>query len=175
MLPNRALLSAFIVALLSPLADAQEPLRIQSLQRCGDLLASDRQDWCMQVSGLDEKIPALHLGDDTLPSSAVKRYEGGLRLQLNSEEHRSAPLWLEDGSRASNPVWLSLQGSHVLAAGPDEVAKNMDGLTTYVDLVSLLIEESHDGLEEARRLAKKYDARVVGAIPRSTSTSCACR
>jgi hypothetical protein len=34
----------------------------------------------------------------------------------------------------------------VIAAGPDEVAKNMDGLTTYVDLVSLLIEEKYDGL-----------------------------
>jgi hypothetical protein len=165
MLPNRALLSAFVVALLSPLAEAQEPLRIQSLQRCGDLLASEKQEWCMQVRGLGAKLPRLRLGDDTLPASAVKRTGDGLRLQLNSNEHRSAPLWLEDGSRASNPVWLSLHRSHVLAAGPDEVAKNMDGLTTYVDLVSLLIEESHDGLDEAKRLAKKYNAKVVGAIP----------
>ena len=37
MLPNRALFSALVVALLSPLAEAQEPLRIQSLQRCGDV------------------------------------------------------------------------------------------------------------------------------------------
>ncbi len=41
----------------------------------------------------------------------------------------------------------------------------MDGLTTYVDLVSLLIEENHDGRREAERLADKYGARVVGAIP----------
>lgn len=41
----------------------------------------------------------------------------------------------------------------------------MDGLTTYVDLVSLLIEEQHDGLGEARRIAGKYGAQVVGAIP----------
>lgn len=126
MLPSRVLLATFIMAALSPLADAQEPLRIQSLQRCGDLLASERQDWCMQVRGLGEKLPTLRLGDDTLPASAVKRSGDGLRLQLNSKEHRSAPLWLEDGSRASNPVWLSLHRSHVLAAGPDEVAKNMD-------------------------------------------------
>ncbi|MGA4815792.1 S8 family serine peptidase [Pseudomonas aeruginosa] len=45
------------------------------------------------------------------------------------------------------------------------MAKNMDGLTTYVDLVSLLIEENHDGRREAERLADKYGARVVGAIP----------
>lgn len=41
----------------------------------------------------------------------------------------------------------------------------MDGLTTYLDLVSLLIEEKHDGAAEARRIADKYGAQVVGAIP----------
>ena len=45
-----------------------------------------------------------------------------------------------DGLR-SNPVWLSAGRSQVLAAKPDEVARNMDDLTTYVDLVSLIIEE----------------------------------
>ena len=165
MLPNRVVLSALVMAVLCPLANAQDALRIQSLQRCGDLLAGEKQEWCLQVRGLGEALPKLRLGEDTLPASAVQRSGDTLRLQLNSNEHRSAPLWLEDGARASNPVWLSLHRSHVLAAGPDEVAKNMDGLTTYVDLVSLLIEESHDGLDEARRLAKKYDAKVVGAIP----------
>lgn len=165
MLPNRALLCAFFMTVLSPQAEAQEALRIQSLQRCGDLLAIDRQDWCLQVRGLGAKLPRLHLGDAILPASLVKRSEGRLRLQLSRAEYRSAPLWLEDGPRVSNPVWLSLNRSHVLAATPGEVAKNMDGLTTYVDLVSLLVEESHDGLDEARRLAKKYDAKVVGAIP----------
>lgn len=165
MLPNRVVLSALIMAVLCPLANAQDALRIQSLQRCGDLLAGEKQEWCLQVRGLGEALPKLRLGEDTLPAAAVQRSGDTLRLQLNSNEHRSAPLWLEDGARASNPVWLSLHRSHVLAAGPDEVAKNMDGLTTYVDLVSLLIEESHDGLDEARRLAKKYDAKVVGAIP----------
>ncbi|MBA4242348.1 MAG: peptidase S8 and S53 subtilisin kexin sedolisin [Pseudomonas sp.] len=164
MLPKRAFLCVLALALLSPLAHAEQALRIKSLQRCGDLLATDRQEWCLQVRGLGEKVPRLRLGDKTLPAKAVQRSEGGLRLQLSRDEHRSAPLWLEDGSRVSNPVWLSLNGSHVLAAGPDEVAKNMDGLTTYLDLISLLIEESHDGLEEARRLAQKYDAEVVGAI-----------
>ena len=41
----------------------------------------------------------------------------------------------------------------------------MDDLTTYVDLVSLIIEEDHEGLEKARQLAEKYGAEVVGAIP----------
>ena len=46
----------------------------------------------------------------------------------------------------------------------DEVAKNMDGLTTYLNLVSVLIEEHHDGLRQAQRIADKYGAQVVGAI-----------
>ena len=55
--------------------------------------------------------------------------------------------------------------SQVLAAGPDEVAKNMDGLTTYLDLVSLLIEEKHDGRREAERLAKRFGAAMgAGAV-----------
>lgn len=165
MQPNRALLCAFFMALLSPLADAAEALRIKSLQRCGDLLDNQHQDWCLQVRGLGSTLPKLHLGESTLPASLVCRSEGGLRLQLSTAQYRSAALWLEDGERVSNPVWLSLNSSHVLAATPDEVAKNMDGLTTYVDLVSVLIEESHEGRDEASRLAKKYGAEVVGAIP----------
>ena len=73
-------------------------------------------------------------------------------------------MWLEVDGQASNPVWLTRQRSHVVAAGPDEVAKNMDGLTTYLNLVSVLIEERYDGLQEARRIADKYGAQVVGAI-----------
>jgi hypothetical protein len=38
-----------------------------------------------------------------------------------------------------------MRNSHVVAAGLSELAKNMDGLTTYVDLVSLVIEEDQDG------------------------------
>ncbi|MFP3681887.1 peptidase S8 and S53 subtilisin kexin sedolisin, partial [Pseudomonas sp. SIMBA_041] len=32
-------------------------------------------------------------------------------------------------------------------------------------LVSLLIEEKHDGRKEAQRIADKFGAKVVGAIP----------
>lgn len=165
MLPKIALFCALALGACCAVASTEQPLRIEGLQRCGNLFEHERQQWCMQVRGLGEQMPTLRLGGTTLPASVIERSENGLRLELRRDEHRSAPLWLEDGSRASNPVWLSLNSSHVVAAGPDEVAKNMDGLTTYVDLVSLLIEEKHDGLDEARRLAKKYDAKVVGAIP----------
>ncbi len=148
----------------NPAAAAQEPLRLESLQRCGDLLQSRRQEWCLTVRGLGEGTPQLKLGAKAIPASAVQRDGKNLRLRLDSADYQSGPLWLEDGPRASNATWLTLRNSHVLAAGPDEVAKNMDGLTTYVDLVSVLIEENHDGLKEAKRLARKYGAKVVGGI-----------
>lgn len=161
------LLAAFITLLMllaGAMAQASEGLRIESLKRCGDLLDTRRQDWCLTVRGLSAQPPTLKLGDKTIPSSAVVREADRLRLRLDSSERQSGPLWLEHGTRTSNAVWLTLRNSHVLAAGPDEVARNMDGLTTYVNLVSLLIEERHDGRQEAERLAGKYGANVVGSI-----------
>jgi hypothetical protein len=57
-----------------------------------------------------------------------------------------------------------MAGSHVLAATPQQVAKNMDGLTSYVDLVSVIIEERFNGADEAERIARKFGANVVGSI-----------
>ncbi|WP_457970215.1 S8/S53 family peptidase [Pseudomonas sp. R4-84] len=145
-------------------AMAQEPLRLESLKRCGDLLEIERQEWCLTARGLGEATPQLKLGEKAIPADRVQRDGQRLRLHLDKADYQSGPLWLEDGPRASNAVWLTLRSSHVVAAGPDEVTKNMDGLTTYVDLVSVLIEESHDGRQEAERLANKYGARVVGSI-----------
>ncbi len=162
---RRAVFAILFASLGSPLVAAETPLRLERLERCGDLLASERQEWCLRVRGLGAGLPRLLLDGRELPVTALRREGDGLRLRLDRRGHASGPLWLEQGGRSSNPVWLTLNGSHVLAAGPDEVAKNMDGLTTYVDLVSLLIEENHDGRREAERLADKYGARVVGAIP----------
>ncbi|MEW3924962.1 efflux RND transporter permease subunit [Pseudomonas aeruginosa] len=162
---RRAVFAILFASLGSPLVAAETPLRLERLERCGDLLASERQEWCLRVRGLGSGLPRLLLDGRELPTTALWREGDGLRLRLDRRGHASGPLWLEQGGRSSNPVWLTLNGSHVLAAGPDEVAKNMDGLTTYVDLVSLLIEENHDGRREAERLADKYGARVVGAIP----------
>ncbi|WHS62573.1 S8/S53 family peptidase [Pseudomonas sp. G2-4] len=145
-------------------AAAPEPLRLESLTRCGDLLDGRRQDWCLTVRGLGDGTPQLKLGGKAIPADAIQREGAKLRLRLDSASYQSGPLWLEDGPRASNATWLTLRNSHVLAAGPEEVAKNMDGLTTYVDLVSVLIEEDRDGPQEAERLADKYGAKVVGSI-----------
>lgn len=143
---------------------SQEPLRLEQLKRCGDLLENAQQDWCLRVRGLGAAAAQLKLGSQVLPQDAVQRDGDQLRLRLDSRRYQSGPLWLEDGPRTSNAAWLSLRNSQVVAAGPSEVAKNMDGLTTYVDLVSVLIEEDQEGRQEAERLARKYGATVVGSI-----------
>ena len=139
-----------------------KPLRLKELQRCGDLFASDELTFCLRSEGLGKGELKLQLNDK--PVEVERRGDDRLRLTLRKAEHASGPLWLEQGGQRSNPVWLTLNGSHVLAASPEAVTKNMDGLTTYVDLVSLIIEERYEGLDEARRLADKYGAEVVGAI-----------
>ncbi|MGO3987486.1 S8/S53 family peptidase [Pseudomonas sp. SAS7] len=144
---------------------APDTLRIKQLQRCGDLLGEGGQQWCLRAEGLGADVPKVWLGGVRLPTADIERTGDRLTLNLAKQAQRSAPLWLEYDGRTSNPIWLTRQRSHVVAARPDAVAKNMDGLTTYVDLVSLLIEEKHDGLGEARRIAGKYGAQVVGAIP----------
>ncbi|MCQ4314284.1 S8/S53 family peptidase [Pseudomonas stutzeri] len=138
------------------------PLRLKDLQRCGNLFATDELTFCLRSEGLASGDMKLMLSGK--PLQVTNQEDERLRLTLRKDEHQSGPLWLEQGERRSNPVWLTVNGSHVLAAGPDEVAKNMDGLTTYLNLISLIIEEKYDGLDEARRLAKKYGAEVVGAI-----------
>ncbi|MFJ4386756.1 S8/S53 family peptidase [Pseudomonas sp. NPDC089408] len=144
---------------------AADSLRIKQLQRCGELLGEGGQQWCLRAEGLGGGLPTVWLGGAKLPPASIEWQDDRLTLKLTNQARGSAPLWLEDGGGSSNPVWLTSQRSHVVAAASDEVAKNMDGLTTYVDLVSLLIEEKHDGLREARRIADKFGARVVGAIP----------
>ncbi len=162
-LPFASLALALLASALPTLA--AEPLRLVNLQRCGDLLNNERQDICLRTNGLQAGAVRVLLGGEALPDSAVQRDKHGLRLQLDPKRYKSAPVWLEQQGTASNPVWLSLNSSHVVPAKPDEVAKNMDGLTTYTDLVSLIIEEDSDGLSTAQQLAKKYNAQVVGAIP----------
>ncbi|MGK9418203.1 S8/S53 family peptidase [Pseudomonas cedrina] len=159
-----AFLATFFSLAASTSALAQEPLRLEDLKRCGDLLENRQQDWCLKVGGSGDATPQLKLAGKALPSGALQRDGNQLRLRLDSVQHQSGPLWLEDGARRSNAAWLTLRNSHVVAATPGEVAKNMDGLTTYVDLVSVLIEEDHDGRQEAERLAHKYGATVVGSI-----------
>lgn len=165
------LAAALALTLIAASAAAEQPsqseqsLRVEQLQRCGDLLAMDIQEFCLRVSGLDDTDFQVKLNGTPLQTEDLDHNGDRVRVSIDSADAQSGPLWFEQHEQSSNPVWLSLKGSHVLAATGQETAKNMDDLTTYVDLISLIIEESHEGAEEAQRLAEKYGAEVVGMIP----------
>lgn len=160
-----ALMLIGTVAVAEQSAQVEQPLRVEQLQRCGNLLTLDMQEFCLRVSGLENNDFQIKLNGTALQPDDITRDNDRVRVSISSADAQSGPLWFEQYDQTSNPVWLTLNGSHVVAATDQEVAKNMDGLTTYVDLVSLIIEESHDGAQEAQRLAEKYDAEVVGMIP----------
>lgn len=143
----------------------EQSLRIKQLQRCGNLLTLDTQEFCLRISGLENDVFQLKLNGTALQPGDITHDNDRVRVRISSADAQSGSLWFEQHDQSSNPIWLSLNGSHVVAATDQEVVKNMDGITTYVDLVSLIIEESHDGAEEAQRLAEKYGAEVVGMIP----------
>ncbi|MFC4726738.1 S8 family serine peptidase [Coralloluteibacterium thermophilus] len=155
------LLAATVLALLLPApASGGEgaPLRIVALQRCGDLLAREREV-CLRVDGAAPERVRLLLDGRVVPHTVE---DGTLRLRLDPALHGSGPLHARSGDRRSNPVWLSMRASATLAAGPDEVEENAFGITTYRDLVAVLTEGGEDA---ARDLAAHVGAELVGAIP----------
>ncbi len=156
---------ALIMLLMAGAAGAAQPLRVEQMQRCGNLLESEVQEFCLLVSGLDQGAFQAKLNGEPVKAKDVTRDEDRVRIRIQTADAKSGPLWFEQHEQSSNPIWVSLKGSHVVAATDQEVAKNMDGLTTYVDLISLIIEESHNGAKESQRLAEKYGAKVVGMIP----------
>ncbi len=163
-LPGPALgLSALL--LLSTPALAESTLRLTQLQRCGDLLAERELTFCLRSEGTAGLPYSLHLAGQAIDEQHIEHNDSGLRLRLDAAHWRSGPLWLEQDGQRSNPVWLSLGRSHVVAASEERIARNSDGLPSYIDLVSLVIEEDQEGLPTARRLAERYGAQVVGAIP----------
>jgi hypothetical protein len=135
-----------------------------SLARCGDLLDAKRFTFCGRLAPPPGSA-ALRGTVDGADRPLQIRANGSFEVTLPREENRSGPLQIWQGERPSNAVWLSLQQSAVVAALPDETVKTSEGITTYVDLLSIVIEEPFDALPEARRLAGKYQAHVVGAIP----------
>lgn len=162
---SRTVFPVFMAALAGVSAvQADEALRVERLQRCDDLLGREQQTFCLGVRGLKPGAVQLKLDGKAVPGQVIERDGERLKLRLSAADWRSGPLWLEQEGQSSNAVWLSMAGSHVLAATSKEVAKNMDGLTSYVDLVSVIIEEKFQGAEEAERIAKKYGATVVGSI-----------
>jgi hypothetical protein len=155
-----ALLAAAGAAAAAP---APPPLRIEALARCGDLLAPPPWAICIRAAGL-----APGRVDVRLAGARLDRLEAAgpeLRFSVDPARHASGPLELEQGGRRSNSVWLSLRAAAVVAARPDEVAKNDDGIPSYVSLVSVIVEEEYDALAESRRIAAKYGAELAGSIP----------
>lgn len=160
----RCFLTALLLLVLTSHGAFAEALRITHLQRCGHLPDTGQRHYCLEVSGLDQAIPRVLLHGQPLAATEVEHTGNGLRLRVEADRD-SGPLWLEQGEQSSNPIWLSTGASHTVAATHDQVATNQDGLTTWVNLISVIIEEQYEGDREAQRLAKKYDAQVVGAIP----------
>lgn len=151
-------LYAFAVA-----ARADDGLRISDLARCGDLLDAHVHEFCVRVAGRQPGSLSLLLDGRHLEPATGSAATARFRLERKS--HESGPFRVEQDGRRSNAVWLSMQDSATIAATADEVARNEDGITTYVNLVSILVEEAFDDQVEARRLAAKYGADIVGAIP----------
>jgi hypothetical protein len=145
-------------------AQATEGLRLERLQRCDELIGREQQTFCLGAQGLQPGELRLKLDGKPVPEQLLERDGQRLKLRLSATDWRSGPVWIEQEGRSSNAVWLSMAGSHVLAATPQQVAKNMDGLTSYVDLVSVIIEERFNGADEAERIARKFGATVVGSI-----------
>ena len=75
--------------MLSALAQADEPLRIERLQRCEDLL-SERQVFCAGTRGLAAGEVKVLLGGKALPASALRRDGDRLRLDLGRPTQRAA-------------------------------------------------------------------------------------
>jgi subtilisin family serine protease len=158
-------LGAALACLAAPAAaaPADAPLRIEALGRCGELLAPGPYEVCVRASGLAAGPVEVRLGGARVAGLAAAGPE--LRIAIDPKRHASGPLALAQGARRSNGVWLSLRPAAVVAARPDEVARNDDGIPSYVNLVSVIVEEEYDALAECRRIAAKYRAEIVGGIP----------
>lgn len=98
---RRAVFAILFASLGSPLVAAETPLRLERLERCGDLTTSERQEWCLRVRGLGAGLPRLLLDGRELPATALRREGDGLRLRLDRRGHASGPLWLEQGGAAA--------------------------------------------------------------------------
>jgi hypothetical protein len=160
----RSAVAACLLAAGGAGAAPAEPLRIAGFVRCGDLLAAAPIELCLRATGLAAGTVDVRLAGDRVARATAA--EGGeLRVAIDPQGRSSGPLEIAQDGRTSNAVWLSLRRAAVVAARPDAVAENGDGIPTYVNLVSVIVEEEYDALAESRRIAGKYGAEIVGTIP----------
>ncbi|WP_236409724.1 S8/S53 family peptidase [Pseudomonas sp. S31] len=160
-----ARLLALVVILMSDAGEAAAAIRIEKLAPCGPWAPGQPRAWCVQARGLSDAIPQVLLGGREIPASRVTREGRTLHLQLPERPLDSGSLWLRDGMRISNPVWLSTRQSYVLSANSERQVPIADHLVTSVDLLGLLLHEDVQGQSQAQRIAKAHGLQIVGAIP----------
>ena len=76
-----AALSALLFFAFPTMADAQEPLRLERLNRCGDLLDRQHAEWCLSVRGLtNAPLQVIALGNSyhvaTMDNDAPRIFQG---------------------------------------------------------------------------------------------------
>jgi len=155
---------AFVAILLSFSSEAFGTLQIETVTLHGSWPSGGIQQRCMHVRGLKESMPTVVFNGLDIPPQRVWRHAGNLCFSLEKGS-MSGPIWLRADGRASNSVWLTTQPSFVLSPNQDSLAKIANRVVTAVDLVSLMLREDADGLEEARSIARRYSLEIVGAIP----------
>ncbi|MFK0311015.1 S8/S53 family peptidase [Pseudomonas sp. NPDC090233] len=144
--------------------EARGSLRIDSLAPKGHGYVHDVYQQCMQVQGMGESLPTVVVNGSDLPEYRVERHARSLCFSLRKGSP-SGPIWVRQAGHTSNSVWFTTQRSLVRASAEGHHVKIADRVVTAVDLVSLILPEDSDGLEQARRIARHYDLEVVGAIP----------
>ncbi|MFJ4153722.1 hypothetical protein ACIPZF_02775 [Pseudomonas sp. NPDC089752] len=104
----------------------------------------------------------VHNGTDLSPLQ-VERTARSLCFTLK-DGSVSGPIWLREGVRTSNVVWLTTRQGRILSSS-DALVKIADHVVTSLDLLSVILQEDTDGFESARNIARHYDMEIVGAIP----------
>ena len=81
-------------------------LRIEHLERCGDLFNERRQEFCLRIAGdVSAGKLTIKLDGKSLPDAQIKRDENALHIRISSRRYNSGPLWIEHNKLASNAVW----------------------------------------------------------------------
>lgn len=68
-----ALMLIGTVAVAEQSAQAEQPLRVEQLQRCGNLLTLDIQEFCLSVSGLENNDFQIKLNGTALQPKEITR------------------------------------------------------------------------------------------------------
>ncbi len=79
------------MVMMTPAADADAPLRIEALQRCGNLLTLDTQEFCLDVSGLNGAAYRVKLDGEPLPADHIEQQGGSFTPAHRRDAGRERP------------------------------------------------------------------------------------